>query len=45
MQQQMQILVEHTMPACQALLSRLYLYAASPLFNKNNDKTKWEKAY
>ena len=33
-----------TQAACQALLSRLYLYAASPLFNKNNDKTKWEKA-
>lgn len=30
--------------ACQALLSRLYLYAASPLFNAENDKTKWQKA-
>lgn len=33
-----------TQAACQALLSRLYLYAASPLFNKNNDKAKWQKA-
>lgn len=33
-----------TQAACQALLSRLYLYAASPLFNKNNDKDKWQKA-
>lgn len=33
-----------TQAACQALLSRLYLYAASPLFNKNNDKNKWQKA-
>lgn len=30
--------------ACQALLSRTYLYAASPLFNPSNDKTKWQKA-
>ena len=27
-----------------ALKSRALLYAASPLFNSNNDKTKWEKA-
>lgn len=33
-----------TQASCQALLSRLYLYAASPLFNKDNDKKKWEKA-
>lgn len=33
-----------TQAACQALLSRLYLYAASPLFNKDNDKTKWQRA-
>lgn len=33
-----------TKAACQALLSRLYLYAASPLFNKNDDAGKWEKA-
>ena len=30
--------------ACQALLSRVYLYAASPLFNPNGDKQKWQKA-
>lgn len=30
--------------ACQALLSRTYLYAASPLFNPSNDKAKWQKA-
>lgn len=30
--------------ACKALLSRLYLYAASPLFNTTNDKAKWQKA-
>lgn len=33
-----------TQAACQALLSRLYLYAASPLFNKDNDRAKWQKA-
>lgn len=33
-----------TQAACQALLSRLYLYAASPLFNKDNSISKWEKA-
>ena len=33
-----------TKAACQALLSRTYLYAASPLFNPTNDRTKWEKA-
>ena len=30
--------------ACQALLSRTYLYAASPLFNPSNDKAKWQRA-
>lgn len=30
--------------ACQALLSRTYLYAASSLFNPTNDKSKWQKA-
>ncbi len=30
--------------ACQALLSRVYLYAASPLFNPTNDQQKWVKA-
>lgn len=30
--------------ACQALRSRLYLYAASPLFNAANDQEKWQKA-
>jgi len=33
-----------TQDASQALLSRLYLYAASPLFNPGNDKAKWQKA-
>jgi hypothetical protein len=33
-----------TQDACYALASRLYLYAASPLFNTTNDKTKWQKA-
>jgi len=33
-----------TKDACYALASRLYLYAASPLFNAANDKTKWKKA-
>ena len=33
-----------TQDACKALKSRLYLYAASPLFNTTNDKTKWQKA-
>lgn len=33
-----------TQAACHALLSRVYLYAASPLFNKDNDRAKWEKA-
>lgn len=33
-----------TQAACQALLSRLYLYAASPLFNTSGDKGKWQKA-
>lgn len=30
--------------ACMALKSRLLLYAASPLWNSSNDKTKWQKA-
>ena len=30
--------------ACQALLSRLYLYAASPLFSPTKDMAKWQKA-
>lgn len=33
-----------TQDACKALRSRMYLYAASPLFNPTNDKTKWQKA-
>jgi starch-binding outer membrane protein, SusD/RagB family len=33
-----------TKDASYALLSRLYLYAASPLFNPTNDKSKWQKA-
>jgi starch-binding outer membrane protein, SusD/RagB family len=33
-----------TQDACQALRSRLYLYAASPLFNPDNDLQKWQKA-
>lgn len=33
-----------TQDACLALKSRLLLYAASPLFNTSNDKTKWQKA-
>lgn len=33
-----------TQDACKALLSRLYLYAASPLFNPSGDETKWQKA-
>ena len=33
-----------TADACQALLSRMYLYAASPLFNPSNDQQKWQKA-
>lgn len=34
-----------TKAICQALLSRMHLYAASPLFNPTNDKAKWQKAY
>lgn len=30
--------------ACKALRARVLLYAASPLNNPTNDKTKWEKA-
>ncbi|MDX1471653.1 MAG: RagB/SusD family nutrient uptake outer membrane protein [Flavobacteriaceae bacterium] len=33
-----------TADAAQALKSRLYLYAASPLFNPSNDLSKWQKA-
>jgi starch-binding outer membrane protein, SusD/RagB family len=33
-----------TADACRALLSRMYLYAASPLFNPSNDLAKWQKA-
>ena len=33
-----------TQDACYALSSRLWLYAASPLFNTGNDKQKWQKA-
>lgn len=29
---------------CQALLSRLYLYVASPLWNPSHDLQKWQKA-
>ncbi|HZI24795.1 MAG TPA: RagB/SusD family nutrient uptake outer membrane protein, partial [Chryseolinea sp.] len=33
-----------TQHACQALRSRVFLYAASPLFNPSNDLTKWQRA-
>lgn len=33
-----------TADACRALRSRMYLYAASPLFNTSNDMQKWQKA-
>jgi hypothetical protein len=33
-----------TADACYALLSRVYLYAASPLHNPSNDKKYWQKA-
>lgn len=33
-----------TKDASYALLSRVYLYAASPLFNPTHDNTKWQKA-
>lgn len=33
-----------TQDVCQALLSRTFLYAASPLFNQNNDEERWQKA-
>ncbi|MEO6550475.1 MAG: RagB/SusD family nutrient uptake outer membrane protein [Ferruginibacter sp.] len=33
-----------TQDACYALASRLYLYAASPLFNPTHDNAKWQKA-
>ena len=33
-----------TQDACKALLSRMYLYLASPLFNPSSDQAKWQKA-
>jgi hypothetical protein len=33
-----------TKDVCYALASRLYLYAASPLFNPTHDNAKWQKA-
>lgn len=33
-----------TKDACNALLSRLMLYAASPLYNTSNDKARWQKS-
>ncbi|MFC2138325.1 RagB/SusD family nutrient uptake outer membrane protein, partial [Bacteroidota bacterium] len=33
-----------TADAARGLLSRTYLYAASPLFNSSNDQQKWQKA-
>lgn len=33
-----------TQDAAKALRSRLFLYAASPLFNPSHDNTKWQKA-
>ncbi len=33
-----------TQGACKALLSRMYLYMASPLFSPSNDLAKWQKA-
>jgi hypothetical protein len=33
-----------TQAAGQALLSHLYLYAASPLFNESGDQSKWQRA-
>ena len=33
-----------TQDACKALLSRVLLYAASPLFNPSHDLKKWQKA-
>ncbi len=33
-----------TKDVCRALLSRFYLYAASPLFNDSGDISKWQKA-
>ncbi|WPP48795.1 RagB/SusD family nutrient uptake outer membrane protein [Catalinimonas niigatensis] len=33
-----------TQDASQALRSRLFLYAASPLYNPTNDQEKWQKA-
>jgi len=33
-----------TADAAKALRSRMFLYAASPLFNPSNDKQKWQKA-
>lgn len=33
-----------TQSAAKAILSRMYLYMASPLFNESNDMDKWQKA-
>jgi starch-binding outer membrane protein, SusD/RagB family len=33
-----------TQDACKALRSRVLLYAASPLFNPDNDMSRWQKA-
>ncbi len=33
-----------TQDVCKALLSRMYLYWASPLYNPTNDRAKWQKA-
>lgn len=33
-----------TKDAAQALRSRMFLYAASPLYNENNDRSKWQRA-
>jgi hypothetical protein len=33
-----------TQDVCRAMLSRMYLYFASPLYNTTNDKAKWQKA-
>jgi hypothetical protein len=33
-----------TQDVCKAMLSRMYLYFASPLYNPTNDRAKWQKA-
>jgi hypothetical protein len=33
-----------TVDACNALRSRLFLYAASPLFNESGEEAKWQRA-